>query len=249
MRALRCSAAPSIRATSSPNLSPRPLTVAQVSRVVAPNPGPYTGPGTNTWIVGAGPVVVVIDPGPDEDEHLAALNKRLSGKTVGVVLVTHGHPDHLPLAERFARRFQATVQRYPELGDGDIVRAGTLNITALHTPGHSADHLCFLIAEDRAIFTGDLVLGQGSSMVTYPEGDVAAYLRSLDRLAALQPRILFPGHWDPVTEAAAKIAEYKTHRLEREAQIVAEVRRGGGTAADLNARSVGGVDDTPRGAA
>src|SRR5437588_11297496 len=91
-----------------------PPLVASVRRVVAPNPGPYTGPGTNTWIVGAGPVVVVIDPGPDDDEHLAALNKRLSGKTVGVVLVTHGHPDHLPLAERFARQFQATVQRYPE---------------------------------------------------------------------------------------------------------------------------------------
>jgi len=207
--------------------------LTEVSRVIAPNPGPYTGPGTNTWIVGAGPVVVVIDPGPDDDAHLAALNKRLSGKTVGVVLVTHGHPDHLPLAERLARQFQATVQRYPELGDADIVRAGTLNLTALYTPGHSADHLCFLIAEDRAIFTGDLVLGQGSSMVTYPEGDVAAYLRSLDRLAALQPRILFPGHWDPVTEAAAKIEEYRHHRLEREAQILAEVNRGGGTAPDL----------------
>ena len=217
--------------------------MTEVSRVVAPNPGPYTGPGTNTWIVGAGPVVVVIDPGPDDDAHLAALNKRLSGKTVGVVLVTHGHPDHLPLAERFARQFQATVQRYPELGDGDIVRAGTLNLTALYTPGHSADHLCFLIAEDRAIFTGDLVLGQGSSMVTYPEGDVAAYLRSLDRLAALQPRILFPGHWDPVTEAAAKIEEYRRHRLEREAQILAEVNRGGGTAPELTRRVYGELDD------
>jgi hydroxyacylglutathione hydrolase len=135
------------------------------------------------------------------------------------------------------------VQRYPELADGDIVRAGTLNLTALYTPGHSADHLCFLIAEDRAIFTGDLVLGQGSSMVTYPEGDVAAYLRSLDRLAALQPRILFPGHWDPVTEAAAKIEEYRRHRLEREAQILAEVNRGGGTAPELTRRVYGELDD------
>src|SRR5256885_3563617 len=186
MRSLRCSAAPSIWAAWSPNLSPRPPTVTLVSRVIAPNPGPYTGPGTNTWIVDAGPVVAVIDPGPDDDRHLAALNKRLAQRTVGVVLVTHSHPDHLPLADRFATQHGATVRRYPDIHDGDIVRVGNLNITALHTPGHSADHLAFLLALDGALFTGDLILGQGSSMVTYPEGDVAAYLRSLERLAALR---------------------------------------------------------------
>ena len=217
--------------------------MALVSRVVAPNPGPYTGPGTNTWIVDGGPVVAVIDPGPDDDAHLDALDKRLAGKTVAVVLVTHGHPDHLPLAERFAAPHHASVQRYPELRDGEIVRAGALNLTALYTPGHSADHLCFLIAEDRVVFTGDLILGQGSSMVTYPEGDVAAYLHSLDRLASLEPQILFPGHWDPVTEAMAKIDEYRRHRLEREAQVLAEVRRGAGTPTDLTRRVYGDLDD------
>jgi glyoxylase-like metal-dependent hydrolase (beta-lactamase superfamily II) len=214
-----------------------------VSRVVAPNPGPYTGPGTNTWILDAGPVAAVIDPGPDDDMHLAALNKRLADKTVGVVLVTHSHPDHLPLAERFAEPHHASVLRHPDLHDGDIVRVGNLNITALHTPGHSADHLCFLQAADGAVFTGDLILGQGSSMVTYPEGDVAAYLRSLDRLASLKPRMLFPGHWDPVADAMAKIDEYRHHRLEREAQILAEVRRGGGTASDLTRRVYGELDE------
>ena len=214
-----------------------------VSRVVAPNPGPYTGPGTNTWILDAGPVVAVIDPGPDDDTHLAALNKRLAGRTVGVVLVTHSHPDHLPLAERFAAPHHASVRRHPDLRDGDVVRVGNLNITALHTPGHSADHLAFLLPEDRAVFTGDLILGQGSSMVTYPEGDVAAYLRSLERLAALDPRMLFPGHWDPVADAMGKIAEYRSHRLEREAQILAEVRRGPGTAAELTKRVYGDLED------
>ncbi len=217
--------------------------MTQISRVVAPNPGPYTGPGTNTWIVDAGPVLAVIDPGPDDDGHLAALNRRVAGRTVGVVLVTHSHPDHLPLAERFARPHRATVRLYPELGDGDIVRVGTLNITALYTPGHSADHLSFLIPADGAVFTGDLILGQGSSMVTYPDGDVAAYLRSLDRVAALKPRVLFPGHWDPVTDAVAKIEEYRRHRLEREAQILAEVRRGGGTPAELTRRVYGELDE------
>jgi len=211
--------------------------------VVAPNPGPYTGPGTNTWIVDAGAVVVVIDPGPDDDSHLAALNKRLAGRTVGVVLVTHSHPDHLPLAERFAAPHHASVRRHPALRDGDVVRAGNLNLTALYTPGHSADHLCFSIGEDGAIFTGDLILGQGSSMVTYPEGDVAAYLRSLDKLAALRPRLLFPGHWDPVTDAMGKIEEYRRHRLEREAQVLAEVRRGPGSPAELTRRVYGELDE------
>ena len=210
-----------------------------VSRVLAPNPGPYTGPGTNTWIVDAGPVVVVIDPGPDDDKHLAAIDRKLAGATVGVVLVTHSHPDHLPLAERLAAAHRATVRRYPELGDGDVVRVGTLNVTALHTPGHSADHLSFWLAEDRVVFTGDLVLGKGSSMVTYPEGNVAAYLRSLERLVALRPRMLFPGHWDPVTDALGKLEEYRLHRLEREAQVLAEVERHRGTARELTRRVYG----------
>jgi glyoxylase-like metal-dependent hydrolase (beta-lactamase superfamily II) len=210
-----------------------------VRRVIAPNPGPYTGPGTNTWILDAGPVAVVIDPGPDDDDHLAAIGRALGTSTVGVVLVTHGHPDHLPLAERLAAAHKASVKRYPDLHDGDVVRAGNLSITALYTPGHSADHLAFWLAGDRAMFTGDLVLGRGSSMVTYPEGDVAAYIRSLDRLAGLDPRILFPGHWDPVTDAAAKIAEYRAHRLEREAQIREELSRGAGTARELTVRVYG----------
>ncbi len=210
-----------------------------VSRVVAPNPGPYTGPGTNTWIVDAGPVVVIIDPGPDDESHLEAIDKRLGSTAVGVVLVTHSHADHLSLAERLAARRRASVQRYPELGDGDVVRVGNLNVTALHTPGHSADHLSFWLDDDRALFTGDLVLGRGSSMVTFPEGDVADYLRSLERLEALQPRMLFPGHWDPVTDAMAKLEEYRTHRLAREAQVLAEVRRGRGTAPDLTRRVYG----------
>jgi glyoxylase-like metal-dependent hydrolase (beta-lactamase superfamily II) len=217
--------------------------VALVRRIVAPNPGPYTGPGTNTWIVEAGPVMVVIDPGPDDDRHLAAINKALAGATVGVVLVTHSHPDHLPLAERLAGQHHATVRRFPELGDGDLVRAGTLNVMALHTPGHSSDHLCFWLAGSRAMFTGDLILGRGSSMVTYPEGDVAAYLRSLDRVAALEPRVLYPGHWEPVGDAMGKIEDYRAHRLEREAQVLAEVRRGAGTAAELTRRVYGAEID------
>ena len=211
-----------------------------VRRVVAANPGPYTGPGTNTWIVGEEPSAVVIDPGPDDDAHLEAIVGRLGGTAVGVILVTHSHIDHLPLADRLAQRTGARVLRWGEgLGDGDVVRSGRLSLQALHTPGHAPDHLAFWMEADRVLFTGDLILGRGSSMVTYPEGDVAAYLRSLERVRGLRPRMLFPGHWDPVSDAAAKIEEYHAHRLERERQVVAELERGPGTAAELTRRVYG----------
>lgn len=210
--------------------------MATVRRAVAPNPGPYTGPGTNTWILGDGPAVVVIDPGPDDERHLAAIESRLGSSAVGAILVTHSHADHLPLAMRLAEKTGARVLRWPDLSDGDVVRAGAVSLTALFTPGHAPDHLCFWMDEDRVLFTGDLVLGRGSSMVTYPEGDVAAYLRSLDRVAELGPRMLFPGHWDPVADAAAKIDEYREHRRARERQVVEELERGPGTAPELTRR-------------
>jgi glyoxylase-like metal-dependent hydrolase (beta-lactamase superfamily II) len=196
--------------------------------------------------VEAGPVLAVIDPGPDDESHLAAINKRIGGATVGVVLVTHSHPDHLPLAERLATSHHASVQRYPELGDQDVVRVGTLNVTALYTPGHSADHLCFWLAGDRALFTGDLILGRGSSMVTYPEGNVADYLHSLDKVASLNPRLLFPGHWDPVEDAMGKIDEYRKHRLERESQVLAEVGRRRGTVQELTRRVYGDLQENQK---
>src|SRR5437879_38022 len=169
--------------------------MATVRRVVAPNPGPFTGPGTNTWVIGDDPVKVVIDPGPDEAGHLAGIEQALGGAALGIVLVTHSHADHLELAEKLAAAHRTRVGRFPELGDGDVVRTGTLSMTALHTPGHAPDHLAFWMADDRVLFSGDLILGRGSSMVTYPEGDVAAYLRSLVRVAELQRRMLFPGPW------------------------------------------------------
>jgi glyoxylase-like metal-dependent hydrolase (beta-lactamase superfamily II) len=207
---------------------------------VAGNPSPYTGPGTNTWILEGDPVAVVIDPGPDDDVHLAAIEATLGGAAVGVVLVTHSHSDHLPLAARLAERHRALVLRYPELGDGDLVQVAKVRLKALYTPGHASDHLCFLQEEDRAVFTGDLVLGRGSTMITHPDGDMAAYFRSLERLLELRPTILFPGHWDPVEEPLAKLEEYRSHRLDRERQVLASLQQGPADPAELTHRVYGG---------
>ena len=212
----------------------------EVHRVQASNSGPYTGPGTNTWLLDAGPAWIVIDPGPDEPAHLAAIERRLGSKPVGVILVTHSHSDHLPLAAVLAERTKARVMRYPELADGEQVNLGEVSLTAFHTPGHCADHLAFWLEADRVLFTGDLVLGKGSSMVTFPEGDVAAYLVSLARMAALRPRLLFPGHWDPVLDGEAKIEEYRAHRLQREAQVLSALQAGPGDAAEITRRVYGG---------
>ena len=211
----------------------------RVRRVVAGNPGPYTGPGTNTWILEGDPVAVVIDPGPDDDAHLAAIDARLGGAAVGLVLVTHSHSDHLPLAARLAERHHCPVLRHPELQDGDLVQVGKVRLKALFTPGHASDHFCFLQEEDRAIFTGDLVLGRGSTMITHPDGDMTAYFRSLDRLLELRPAILFPGHWDPVDDPPAKLEEYRSHRLDRERQVLAALAAGPAGADELTRRVYG----------
>ncbi|MBJ7601874.1 MAG: MBL fold metallo-hydrolase [Candidatus Dormibacteraeota bacterium] len=197
-----------------------------VRRVLAANASPYTGPGTNTWVVGDEPVKLVIDPGPDSSVHRGRIVAALGQQALGAVLVTHSHADHLEGAERLAAAHHARVLRFPQLQHGEVVRIGRLSVIALHTPGHAADHLAFWLAEDRVLFSGDLILGRGSSMVTYPEGDVAQYLRSLDLVAELKPRLIFPGHWDPIQDPAAKIAEYRQHRLQRELQVLSALAAG-----------------------
>jgi glyoxylase-like metal-dependent hydrolase (beta-lactamase superfamily II) len=212
----------------------------RVRRVIAGNPSPYTGPGTNTWILEGDPVAVVIDPGPDDDAHLAAIEEKLGGSALGLILVTHSHPDHLPLAARLGERHQARVLRHPELSDGDMVQVGKARLKALFTPGHASDHFCFVQEEDRAVFTGDLVLGRGSTMITYPDGDMAAYFHSLERLLALKPAILFPGHWDPIEDPMAKLEEYRSHRLDRERQVLLALEQGPADATELTRRVYSG---------
>jgi glyoxylase-like metal-dependent hydrolase (beta-lactamase superfamily II) len=206
-----------------------------IRRVLAPNPGVYTLEGTNTWIVGNAPSFV-IDPGPDLPEHLADVAREAG--SVGAVLVTHDHPDHAPGALPFARLVGAPVYAFRLAGAGSLsagqrVRAGDLDLTAIHTPGHTSDHLAFFEPGSRALFTGDAVVGRGTSFIDPPDGDLAQYLRSLRRMADLDPRSIYPGHGPMVLRAGDKILEYRAHRAEREAQVVAALADGPRTIAEM----------------
>ena len=193
-----------------------------IRRVLAPNPGPYTLEGTNTWIVGIEPSVV-IDPGPDDEGHLADV-AREAGR-VGAVLVTHDHPDHAPGAAPFAERVQAPLYALrltgaERLRAGQRVRSGPTEVTVVPTPGHTADHVAFFEPTAGALFTGDAVLGRGTSFIDPPDGDLVQYLRSLARMLELQPRTIHPGHGPVVLDARAKLREYLAHREEREGQVL-----------------------------
>jgi len=191
-----------------------------VERITAPNPSPMTLEGTNTYLVGRDPAVV-IDPGPDDQSHLDTIRRAGSERGgIGTVLLTHDDADHLagvePLGIEPARP-----------ADGETV-AG---LTAIATPGHAAEHLSFLLPAEGggfACFCGDLILGQGSTIVGPREygGSLADYMASLRRLRGLDLRVLYPGHGPEVNDPQAKIAEYVAHRQEREDRLVAALERG-----------------------
>jgi glyoxylase-like metal-dependent hydrolase (beta-lactamase superfamily II) len=207
-----------------------------VQRLTAPNPSPMTLEGTNTYVVGRDPAVV-IDPGPDDPGHIQAIREVADGRGgIGTVLLTHDDADHLagvePLGIQPARP-----------ADGESV-AG---LTAIATPGHAAEHLCFLLPDRDgfACFCGDLILGQGSTIVGPREfgGSLADYLESLRRLQRLDLTVLYPGHGPEVGDAQAKIAEYIAHRQEREDRLVAALDRGERSRAALLAEV---WDDVPK---
>jgi glyoxylase-like metal-dependent hydrolase (beta-lactamase superfamily II) len=197
----------------------------RVRRILAPNPSVYTLEGTNTWIVGADPTVV-IDPGPDIPEHLDEVAK--AAGRVGAVLVTHDHPDHAPGARLFAERIGAPLYAFrldgaQHIRDGQSLRIGEIEIVVLHTPGHTPDHVVFTVPVAGAMFTGDAVLGRGTSFIDPPDGDLSQYLRSLKRMQDLAPKILYPGHGPAVMRGRQKLQEYLDHRAEREEQVLASI--------------------------
>lgn len=222
----------------------------QVVRVLAPNPSPLTGPGTNTYLVGEGDLAV-IDPGPDDPVHLAALRAAIGSARVRTILVTHGHADHAPLAARLAAEFSAevagsgpapTYRPDVQLHDGDEAAAGPhWQLRAMATPGHSADHLCFsLLRLERPplVFTGDHVMEGSTVVIPPPDGDMDAYLESLRRLLDVRPEpaALLPGHGGVLSAPRRYLEEYLAHRLAREEAIARAVAaRGPATVAEVAA--------------
>lgn len=208
-------------------------------RVLAPNPSPMTLDGTNTYVIaepGRGGALV-IDPGPDDPGHRDRVDEVLAGldAVCELVVVTHHHHDHSEAARSWARSFGCDVAATtPEVagpdgrrvGDGDLLAAAGLRITAVATPGHTADHVAYRLPTG-ALLTGDHVLGRGTSVVAHPDGDLAAYLSSLRRVLDLGPDVLFPGHGPELTEdPSAVVRYYLEHRRFREGQILAVLEGG-----------------------
>jgi glyoxylase-like metal-dependent hydrolase (beta-lactamase superfamily II) len=258
-------ASPFIRTLEAPyeaSLQLSPL----VSRVLAHNPGPFTFKGTGVYIVGKTDVAV-IDPGPIIPEHLDALKRALDGKRVTHILVTHTHNDHSPAAQPLKEWTGAKTYAYGPHGsgkaedgvkveeggdmafvpdvrvkDGDVIKGNGFTFECVYTPGHTSNHMCFALREEKALFTGDHIMGWSTTVVTPPDGDMAQYMASVRKLLARDDEILYPTHGAPVTDPKPFLEAYLDHRLDRERQILACIKEGVSTIPEMVARMYVDVD-------
>jgi glyoxylase-like metal-dependent hydrolase (beta-lactamase superfamily II) len=219
-----------------------------IRRVTANNPGPFTFMGTGTYIVGRGEVAV-IDPGPDMGEHLEAIQAAIPGERVSHVLVTHHHLDHSPLARPLAAATGAKVWgravKTPPVEDAVKLEAGYDHFTpdmpleggeviggpgwtfeAVHTPGHTSNHICYALREENALFSGDHIMGWSTTVVTPPDGNMGDYMRSLEKVRARGFSTLWPTHGPPIREVEPFIDAYAAHRRDRERQILDRLAAG-----------------------
>ncbi|MBA5805326.1 MBL fold metallo-hydrolase [Rhizobium changzhiense] len=227
--------------------------VSGVERVTVNNPGPFTFFGTNSYIVGSSSVAV-IDPGPEDEAHYQALMAALGGRAVTHIFVSHTHRDHSPLAKRLqAATGAVTVGQGPHrparplrdgeinpfsessdlsfvpdiaLSDGETISGGGWSLSAVLTPGHTANHAAFALEGRDILFSGDHVMAWSTSIVAPPDGSMADYMASLDLLIKREDRLLLPGHGGPVTEPSTFLRALKAHRLRREQAVLARVQAG-----------------------
>jgi glyoxylase-like metal-dependent hydrolase (beta-lactamase superfamily II) len=212
--------------------------VQGVRRIVAGNAGLMTGPGTNTYLIGHREVAV-LDPGPDDARHLEAI-LAAAGGTIRWIIVTHTHPDHSPLVGELAKRTGARVIGLPPPDDGrqdatfvpqhlprdgERLALGECRLIAIHTPGHASNCVCYLLEQQRLLFTGDHVLEGVSPVILPPDGDMSAYLSSLDKLQSHDFERIAPGHGDVMEHGKDILTALRAHRLAREAKVVAGLRQ------------------------
>lgn len=223
----------------------------RVTVALGQNPGIFTGPGTNTYLVGTGRRRILLDTGSGADAYPDVLARALTQAgcdAIQEIVLTHGHPDHLGGVEQVQARFgPLRVSKLPgaddpaslgalPLSEGSVVRTEGATLRAVHTPGHAPDHLCFVLEEEQALFSGDNVLGVGTTVIPSHGGDLLDYMRSLGRMLALAPRRIYPAHGPVIADGGKKIREYVAHRDAREAQILTALAQGDAPIATLVAR-------------
>lgn len=228
-----------------------------VRRVLAPNASTYTYTGTQTYIVGHG-AVAVIDPGPTDPAHVAALLAATAGERIAAILCTHTHRDHSPAAALLkaatgaeivgcaalaaaGREFDHDYAPDRVLADGETLRGDGWTIAAVATPGHTSNHLCFALNDSQALFSGDHVMGWSTSVVIPPDGDMGDYVASLERLVGREERVYYPGHGEPIADPQRLVRAMIGHRRHREAQILRLLGEGATTVPDIAARAHAGI--------
>jgi glyoxylase-like metal-dependent hydrolase (beta-lactamase superfamily II) len=248
-----------------------------IRRVVARNPSPFTFKGTGTYLVGSGQVAI-IDPGPDLTRHVDALLDAVRGETITHILITHTHLDHSPAAAAIKRATGAKTYGFGPHGsgraedrsgvggvteeggdhafvpdvamrEGDAVEGPGWRLSAVHTPGHTSNHLCFALAEEHALFSGDHVMGWSTSVIAPPDGDMAAYMRSLAKLMARDDAVYWPTHGPSIPEPKPFVQAFIAHRQERAAAILQQLAQGESTIPGIVEQVYLGLDPRLKGAA